>query len=269
MALIAGEKVSMPFVTRFAPSPTGYLHLGHAYSGLVTFDAARTAGGRFLLRLEDIDQSRCRPEFKDAIYEDLAWLGLEWERPVRRQSEHFADYEAALVRLIDAGVVYRCFKTRKEIADDIARAPHLAPGGPAGPQYVGSPLPAPQEAALIAAGAPYAWRLSIAAARDRLGPAYDALTFTQETADGPVETQAEPGLFGDVVIAPQRRRDKLPPRQRSRRRGAARQPRHSRRRPESRRAPPPAATSPPRPADAGLPAPQADQGRRRQTPRQT
>ena len=114
----------MSFVTRFAPSPTGYLHLGHALSALTAFDAARAAGGRFLLRIEDIDQGRARPEFEAAIYEDLAWLGLEWEEPVRRQSEHMADYEAALQQLIERQLVYRCFRTRKEIAEAIASAPH-------------------------------------------------------------------------------------------------------------------------------------------------
>ncbi len=103
------------FVTRFAPSPTGLLHLGHAYSALSAFDAAREAGGRFLLRIEDIDQTRSRAEFESAIEEDLAWLGLEWETPVRQQSEHFADYDAALSRLRELGVVYRCFLSRRRI----------------------------------------------------------------------------------------------------------------------------------------------------------
>src|SRR5690606_20749041 len=104
-----------PFITRFAPSPTGRLHLGHAFSALTTFKSAHAAGGRFLLRIEDIDRGRCRPEFEAAVFEDLRWLGLDWEEPVRRQSEHFADYAAALDRLIEAGLVYRCFKTRKEV----------------------------------------------------------------------------------------------------------------------------------------------------------
>src|SRR5579872_4068079 len=103
-------------VTRFAPSPTGYLHLGHAYSALFAEHAAREAGGRFLLRIEDIDTTRCRPEFDAAIREDLAWLELSWEDPVRRQSEHFADYRAALDRLDAMGLLYPCFCSRKEIA---------------------------------------------------------------------------------------------------------------------------------------------------------
>ncbi|MBL4619245.1 MAG: hypothetical protein JKX88_04000 [Marinicaulis sp.] len=100
------------FTARFAPSPTGLLHLGHAFSALTAFKVAKAVDGRFLLRIEDIDQTRCRPEFEAAIYEDLEWLGVNWESPIRRQSEHFDDYEAALEALREKGVVYRCFKTR-------------------------------------------------------------------------------------------------------------------------------------------------------------
>src|SRR5215470_15263076 len=106
----------MAFVTRFAPSPTGYLHLGHALSALTAFDAARAAGGRFLLRIEDIDQGRTRAEFEDAIYEDLAWLGVVWETPTRRQSEHMDEYKRVLDGLIARGLAYRDFRTRREIA---------------------------------------------------------------------------------------------------------------------------------------------------------
>ena len=112
----------MTCVTRFAPSPTGLLHLGHAYSALTAFDLAREHNGRFLLRIEDIDATRSRPEFETAILEDLEWLGLEWESPVRRQSDHFDDYTAALERLRDLGVLYRCFRTRSEIAAASASA---------------------------------------------------------------------------------------------------------------------------------------------------
>jgi glutamyl-Q tRNA(Asp) synthetase len=190
--------------TRFAPSPTGYLHLGHAFSALTAFRAAREAGGRFLLRIEDIDQTRCRPEFELAIYEDLAWIGLVWETPVRRQSAHFDDYAAALQRLIALGVAYRCFKTRSEILDEIARAPHLSAEGPDGPAYVGAPLGVAEESALLAAGAPYAWRLSIVRAREVLGAAYDALAFTAEGDRPPERTgrlTARPEIFGDAIIA--------------------------------------------------------------------
>ena len=111
------------FVTRFAPSPTGYLHKGHAFSALRAFDAARAANGRFLLRIEDIDFTRCRPAFETAIYEDLTWLGIVWERPVLRQSEHLDDYLSALDQLRAAGLVYRSFKTRKQILDEMPSAP--------------------------------------------------------------------------------------------------------------------------------------------------
>src|SRR5690242_21748690 len=109
-------------VTRFAPSPTGFLHLGHAFAALTAHRTAQAHGGRFLLRIEDIDTTRCRPEYEQAIKDDLLWLGLEFEEPVRRQSEHFADYAAALKALDERGLVYPCFCTRKEIADEIARA---------------------------------------------------------------------------------------------------------------------------------------------------
>src|SRR6202011_1277920 len=106
----------MPPVFRFAPSPNGLLHLGHAYSALLNFDLARQAGGRLLLRIEDIDATRCRPEFEAAIVEDLAWLGIEWEQPVRRQSEHFDDYRAALEKLQTMRLTFPSFESRAEIA---------------------------------------------------------------------------------------------------------------------------------------------------------
>ncbi len=190
-------------ITRFAPSPTGLLHLGHAYSALTAYRMAKDAGGRFLLRIEDIDRGRCRPEYEKAIYEDLAWLGIEWEEPVRRQSDHFGDYDAALARLREAGLVYRCFKTRKDIAAEIASAPHLTPQGPEGPAYIGAPLAALEERSLMAEGAPFAWRLSIEACKDYLGAAFDRLSFAETGAGPNGETgtiRAEPGLFGDVVV---------------------------------------------------------------------
>lgn len=192
------------FVTRFAPSPTGLLHLGHAYSAIVAYEAAKTAGGQLLLRIEDIDQARCKPEFEQAIYDDLAWLGLSWEEPVLRQSEHFDEYYAALNLLREKGVVYRCFKTRKEIADEIARAPHLSPDGPDGAPYVGAPLTPIEERSLLAQGASFAWRLSISAARDVLGAVYEKLFFVEEGAGPNGETgriNATPEIFGDPVIA--------------------------------------------------------------------
>ena len=181
------------FVTRFAPSPTGYLHLGHAFSALTAFDAARAMGGRFLLRIEDIDQGRARPEFESAISEDLAWLGLEWETPLRRQSEHMAEYEAALRTLIDRQLVYRCFRTRREIAEAIASAPH----GASEDVFRGEALPPTEEADRLAAGEAFAWRLSLKKARAALGPAYFALVFEDETG----LVRADPEKHGDVVLA--------------------------------------------------------------------
>lgn len=190
--------MAAPFVTRFAPSPTGRLHRGHAFSALAAFHAAREAGGRFLLRIEDIDATRCRPAFEAAIHQDLAWLGLSWEVPVRRQSEHLSDYRAALQRLEREGLVYRCFRTRKEIMAEIGQAPHGAMEA-----FRGAPLPAGEEAERLAAGEPFAWRLSLAAAADRVG-GFGALTFEEEGQGQAGETgtiPARPELGGDVVLA--------------------------------------------------------------------
>src|SRR5580704_3934926 len=181
--------------TRFAPSPTGYLHKGHAFSALTAFETARRLGGRFLLRIEDIDFTRCRPQFEAAIYQDLAWLGLRWEAPVLRQSEHVEDYLAALERLRDASLLYRCFATRRDIAEAMLSAPHGAPEG-----YRGSPLAAADEAARLAAGEPFAWRLNLAAAQAAAGP----LAFF-EAGEGPAGERGKidvaPGASGDVVLA--------------------------------------------------------------------
>jgi glutamyl-Q tRNA(Asp) synthetase len=180
------------FVTRFAPSPTGLLHLGHAFSALTAFDAAVKAKGRFILRIEDTDVTRCRPEFEAAIYEDLAWLELEWEQPVRRQSDHMADYATALNRLIDLGVMYRCFKTRKALLADIAHAPHEAQIA-----YHGAPLPAGEESSRMEAGEPFAWRLSMDHCAKLLGDGWSQL---QCEMDG-IMTTLDPSRLGDTVIA--------------------------------------------------------------------
>jgi len=181
------------FVTRFAPSPTGYLHLGHAFSALTAFDAARAADGRFLLRIEDIDQGRVRPEFEAAIYYDLAWLGIEWDAPVRRQSEHMVEYEQVLEGLIERGLLYRDFRTRRKIAQAIASAPH----GASEDVFRGEALAADEEAERLAAGEPFAWRLSLKKARAALGPDYFALVFEDETG----VVSADPEKHGDVVLA--------------------------------------------------------------------
>jgi glutamyl-Q tRNA(Asp) synthetase len=186
------------FATRFAPSPTGYLHRGHAFSALTAFEAARAEHGRFILRIEDIDRTRCRPQYETAIHEDLAWLGLRWEAPVRRQSEHMADYGAALRDLAERGLTYRCFRTRRDVAEAIESAPHGAMEA-----FRGAPLPAQEEARRVEAGDPYAWRLSLDAAERALG-GFQALSFVEE-GHGPAgehgQIAARPALGGDVVLA--------------------------------------------------------------------
>jgi glutamyl-Q tRNA(Asp) synthetase len=195
----------MPPVFRFAPSPNGYLHLGHAYSALLNFDLARGSGGRLLLRIEDIDTARCRPEFEAAIYEDLAWLGIAWETPVRRQSLHFSEYRAAIEKLSARGLIYPSFESRAEIARLVAQNEANArwtrdPDG--APIYPGTAkLIAPEERArLLASGAPYALRLDMAAACALAGQ----LGWT-EHGQGPVgETgavAARPQPWGDVILA--------------------------------------------------------------------
>lgn len=182
-------------ITRFAPSPTGRLHLGHAYAALFAARAAEREGGRFLLRIEDIDAGRCRPEFEDAIIEDLRWLGLEWEGPVLRQSERMAAYGAALERLDGMGLLYPCFCTRKNIRDEAARSGQ-APHGPDGPLYPGlcRGLSPGERADRMASGAPFALRLDMERALAMAG----ALFWT-DREQGRVE--ACPGVFGDVILA--------------------------------------------------------------------
>jgi glutamyl-Q tRNA(Asp) synthetase len=186
-----------PPVFRFAPSPNGYLHLGHAASALLNSDLARQSGGRLLLRIEDIDTTRCRPAFEAAIYDDLAWLGLVWEMPVRRQSEHLSLYREALDRLARAHLIYPAFETRAEIA---GCATERDPDG--APRYPGRGriLSAREEARRAAAGAAPLLRLDIAAACARTG----ALTWTEQGAGPDGETglvAAQPQAWGDVVLA--------------------------------------------------------------------
>jgi glutamyl-Q tRNA(Asp) synthetase len=185
---------SGPTVTRFAPSPTGYLHLGHVCSALEGWRAARRDGGRFLLRLEDIDQTRCRDEYAAAILEDLAWLGLSWDGPVRKQSEHFDDYRAALDQLDAMGVLYPCFCTRREIQAEIARAGG-APHGLAGPPYPGicRALKPGDVVAKKRSGLDYALRLDLARGLGLTGQ----LDWVEEGR----RQQTDPALLGDVVLA--------------------------------------------------------------------
>jgi glutamyl-Q tRNA(Asp) synthetase len=192
-------------VTRFAPSPTGFLHLGHAFAALSAYQPTHAGGGRFLLRIEDIDLTRCRPEFERAIFEDLRWLGLAWEEPVRRQSEHFADYAAALAKLEAAGVVYPCFCTRKEIAAEVARAgiaPAAADNAGEGAIYPGTcrALPPAARARRMAESQAYALRLDVAKALALVG----VLDFRESGCGPHGETgmqTARTELSGDIVLA--------------------------------------------------------------------
>lgn len=174
----------MHAVTRFAPSPTGRLHLGHAHSALLAHDFARERGGTFLLRIEDIDAGRSRPEFVDGILEDLDWLGLSCDGEIVYQSERLSSYAEALERLRAEGLVYPCFCTRADIA-----ASASAPQGPDGPLYPGTC----RGLAESDLSRPHAWRLDVAKAAAKAGPLY--------WMDGHTEVQAEPERFGDVVLA--------------------------------------------------------------------
>jgi glutamyl-Q tRNA(Asp) synthetase len=186
----------MPVITRFAPSPTGWLHLGHAYAALFAEQKARQNSGRFLLRLEDIDGTRARPEYETALFDDLRWLGLTWEQPVLRQSDHAQDYRRALDELAALGLLYPCFCTRREIQEEIAQAVQ-APHGPDGALYPGTcrNRSADERTDRIAAGQPYALRLDVAKAIALAGHG-----LTWEDGDRGLQ-KAEPAVFGDVVLA--------------------------------------------------------------------
>lgn len=183
-------------ITRFAPSPSGLLHLGHAFSAKAAHDFARERGGKFLLRIEDIDTGRCKAEFEEAIMEDLHWLGLTWDGPVRRQSDHSEDYRRALQTLDQKGLLYPCFCTRKDIMAEIAHADH-APHGPEGPLYPGicralSPAGRQEK---IDRGVPYALRLDLARAREMIA---GDISWT-DIEKG--EQIATPEILGDAVLA--------------------------------------------------------------------
>ncbi|MEM9669722.1 MAG: tRNA glutamyl-Q(34) synthetase GluQRS [Pseudomonadota bacterium] len=181
------------FRTRFAPSPTGLLHLGHAVSAFHVWKAAEVAGGEVILRIEDIDQTRCKPDYEAAIYEDLEWLGLEWSGEVRRQSDHCEDYQHVIDTLAARGLIYRCFRTRKEVMAEMDRAPHSTPAA-----FVGGPLSFEEESERIERGEAFAWRLSLKAVRETLGNQFDTLGFEEE---GEGWQQIDLALFGDVVLA--------------------------------------------------------------------
>lgn len=179
------------FLTRFAPSPTGRLHLGHAASARAVWQAAERAGGDVLLRIEDIDTMRCRAEFTEGIYEDLEWLGFKWPQPVRVQSDHFSEYDSVVMELRDRGLAYRCFRTRAQVSG-------IAIEGRA---FIGSELPEKEETKRLARGEAFAWRLSLNACQAELGPAYGQLQYKLQTPDGLEKRPANPGLHGDIVIA--------------------------------------------------------------------
>lgn len=186
-----------PPVFRFAPSPNGYLHLGHALSALLNGDLARAANGRLLLRIEDIDQSRCRPYYEEAIYDDLAWLGLQWEQPVRRQSEHFDAYRDALAKLQSQGLLYASFESRGDIARMIGERGDVQswPRDPDGALIYPGRRAAMSDAERkkrLDDGEPYALRLDMGAAIARIG----ALIWN-EAGHGPA------GESGDVIALPQ------------------------------------------------------------------
>ncbi|MDQ0321609.1 glutamyl-Q tRNA(Asp) synthetase [Pararhizobium capsulatum DSM 1112] len=201
------EILSKPPVFRFAPSPNGLLHLGHALSALINHDMATQSGGRFLLRIEDIDTARCRPEFEAAIYEDLTWLGLGWEKPVRRQSDHFAFYAKRLKQLIERELAYPSFLSRSEIKAAVAEketSGRAWPRDPDGaPHYPGDERHwnASERAKMLATGGQHAWRLDM---RKALGEIEGPL-FWQETGAGPdSETEvvsADPAEWGDIVLS--------------------------------------------------------------------
>ncbi|MBN9071077.1 MAG: tRNA glutamyl-Q(34) synthetase GluQRS [Rhizobiales bacterium] len=194
-------------VFRFAPSSNGALHLGHALSAMLNARMARAAGGRFLLRIEDIDPERCTPALEAAIYEDLRWLGLDWEEPVRRQSEHLAEYEDVLKKLVREELVYPAFMSRGDIRDHIAQAGERAGNWPRDPD--GVPLYPPVDRRLsnrerrrrIEAGAPFAWRLDVEAALARVARPLAWTEFADERLAAASPVEARPQDWGDVVIA--------------------------------------------------------------------
>ncbi|UTW55134.1 tRNA glutamyl-Q(34) synthetase GluQRS [Kordiimonas sp. SCSIO 12610] len=190
------ETLENDVVTRFAPSPTGLLHKGHAYSALKAYEYAKNRGGRFILRIEDIDTTRCKPDFIKAIYKDLSWLGIHWENPVRIQSQHLEDYQDILEQLRKRGLIYPCFCTRRDIQNEIMRSGH-APHGPEGPVYPGicKNIPETESAERVKNGEPHAWRLDL----DK------ALTMIEKPIIWEDELHglqvAKPELLGDIVLS--------------------------------------------------------------------
>ncbi|KQZ80848.1 glutamyl-Q tRNA(Asp) ligase [Mesorhizobium sp. Root157] len=192
---------------RFAPSPNGELHLGHAYSAMLNHAMAKANGGRMLLRIEDIDTTRCTSALEAGIYEDLRWLGMSWEEPVRRQSDHFADYEQALSRLIDEELVYPAFMSRGEIRAFIADSEGSGRDWPRDPD--GVPLYPALDRTLglkergrrVADGAPFAWRLDVRAAMARIDPSLTWCEYSDENLVQMSLVDAQPQAWGDVIVA--------------------------------------------------------------------
>ena len=196
------KKADFP-VTRFAPSPTGRLHIGHAIAAREAFRFADDQGGKCLLRIEDIDQTRCKPDFEAGIYDDLNWLGFDWPEPVRRHSDHFDDYTRALGELREKGLVYRSFLTRKALNADLdERGIGESPAGERPYPGPGIPMSADEEEMRVGRGDSFAWRLSLSACRDYLGAAFDDLSFIEEGSGIMAgEIKAHPEWLGDVVLA--------------------------------------------------------------------
>jgi glutamyl-Q tRNA(Asp) synthetase len=184
-------------ITRFAPSPTGRLHIGHAYSALFAYKKAMEAGGKFILRIEDIDEGRCHKEYEEGIYEDLSWLGLTWEEPVRVQSEHYDDYDEALSKLLSKDLLYPCFCTRKEIREEIKRSGSAPNHSPEGPLYPGTckHLNLEQREEKIKNAIPYAMRLDMDKALSLIS---EDLYWTDEEKGKQLAT---PEIVGDAVLA--------------------------------------------------------------------
>ena len=180
----------MPIRTRFAPSPNGRLHIGHLASALFVWNYAERNGAEVLLRIEDTDTSRCKPEFTKLIFEDLDWLGLEWPEPVRIQSKHFADYQSVQDNLLNRGFLYRCFKSRSEIS-------LLTQGKP----YVGKALKPSQEQILLESGRPYSWRLSLDAVREEIGSIWNELDYRISNGALCYRRPASPAIHGDIVVS--------------------------------------------------------------------
>ena len=206
------------FITRFAPSPTGWLHLGHAYSALLAAQCARAANGQFLLRIEDIDTGRTKPHFIEGIYQDLEWLGLRWPQPVMQQSTRLAIYAEALQRLREMELIYPCWATRSEIRAAIARRapdndwPHDPDGAPLYP-HLYRDISDQRRKQLMWEGGAYAWRLNMAKAiklaADKIAAPLSYLEYgvTPDTAPmriantAPMRIECAPQDYGDVVLA--------------------------------------------------------------------